>query len=105
MKKKQKQVKPAEFHHKKLIIEEYIDSLEDYQQKERALIALEDYFPYEVKELLAVLNVSQDEQPMIETCRVITIYEEEVQDNDDDEDELELQYLVEYDSMPKQLYD
>ncbi|KAH7688681.1 Retrotransposon gag domain-containing protein [Dioscorea alata] len=103
--KKQKQIKPAEFHHKKSIIEEYIDSLEDYQQKERALITLGDYFPGEVKELLSDLDESQDEEPMVETCLVITIYEEETWDDVDDEDEFELYYPDDGDSSSEQLYD
>lgn len=48
-KKKQKQLKPADFHHKKSIIEEYIDSLEDYQKKGRALTILGDYFPLRLR--------------------------------------------------------
>ncbi|KAH7691876.1 Retrotransposon gag domain-containing protein [Dioscorea alata] len=103
--KNQKQIKLVEFHHKKSIIEEYIDSLEDYQQKERALITLGDYFPDEVKELLSDLDESQDEESMVETCRVITIYEEETWDDVDDEDALKLYYPDDGDSLSKQLYD
>ena len=49
-KKKQKQLKLVEFHYNKSIIEEYINSFEDYHQKERALVMLKDYFPDEVKD-------------------------------------------------------
>ena len=74
-------MKPIEFYHKKSIIEEYIDSSEDYQQKERALITLGDYFPDEVKELLAQLDESQDEELLDEIRRIIRINEEEVWPN------------------------
>ena len=105
-KKKQKQVKPTELHHKKSITEEYISFLEDYQQKEIALITLGDYFPDEVKELLAQLDESQDKKPLVEICRDITVYEEEARDdeNDDDDeedDEFELYFSDGNDSLHK----
>lgn len=63
-----------------------------------------DYFPNECKEILAKLDKFEDEEPMIETCRVIIIYKEEGQE-DNDEDELELNQIDEDDSLSKQLYD
>ena len=45
---------------------------------------------------------------MVEICRVITVYEEEVRDDDnddDDKDELELYFPDENDFLPEQLYD
>ena len=101
-------MKPTELHHKKLIIEEYIDSLEDYQQKKSSLITLGDYFHDEVKELLTELDESQDKEPLVETRRVITVYEEEARDDDDDsdeDDELELYFSDGNDSLHEQLYD
>ena len=94
-------------HHKKSIIEEYIDSLEDHQQKERALITLGDYFPDEVKEQLTELDESQDKKPLVETCRVITVYEEEARDDDDsdEDDEFEFYFSDGNDSSHEQLYD
>ena len=78
-------------HHKKSITEEYINFLEDYQQKEIALITLGDYFPDEVTELLTKIDESQDKESLVETCRVITIYKEEAQDDDDDDDDDEFE--------------
>ena len=101
-KRKQKQVKLIEFHHKQSIIEEYIDSSEDYQQKERALITLGDYQLNEVKELLTKLDESEDKEPMIKTYRVITVYEQEEQNDVDDK--LELYLSAGNDTLPEQLY-
>ena len=86
-----------------------MDSLKDCQQKEKALITLEVYFPDEIKELLTELDESQDEEPLVETCIVIIVYEEEAwdenDDNDnDDEDELELYFQNKDDLMTEQLY-
>lgn len=53
---------------------------------------------------MADLDKSQDDEPMIETCRVITLYEEEIWDDINDEDEVELYYLDEDHSLPEQLY-
>ena len=62
-----------------------MDSLKDCQQKEKALITLEVYFPDEIKELLTELDNSEGKESRIETCRVITVYEQEVQNDDNDE--------------------
>ena len=76
--------------------------MEYYQQKERALITLGDYFLDEVKELLTELDESQDKKSLVETCRVITVYDEEAWDDDDDGDEDD---EFELDSLHEQLYD
>ena len=88
-------------------IEEYIESLEDYQTRGRALITLEDYFPYEVKELLTELDESQEKEPLVETCRVTTVHKTEAWDDDDDDEDdgFELYLSNGNDSLHEQLYD
>lgn len=63
-----------------------------------------DYIIDKVKEPLIDLDESQDKKPMIENCKVITIYKEEIQ-GEDDEDESEHHCLTEDDFVSKQLYD
>ncbi|KAH7690287.1 hypothetical protein IHE45_02G037700 [Dioscorea alata] len=90
-KKKNKKKKREQSKRKKSIIEEYIETLDEYEQKERVLITLKDYFPDEVKELLGELAKEvdeNDEDVQVETCRVISggeypLYNPEDGDNDD----------------------
>ncbi|KAH7673935.1 hypothetical protein IHE45_08G039000 [Dioscorea alata] len=90
-KKKNKKKRREQSKCKKSIIEEYIETLDEYEQKERVLITLKDYFPEEVKELLGELAKEvdeNDEDVQVETCRVISggeypLYNPEDGDNDD----------------------
>ncbi|KAH7690271.1 NAD(P)-binding domain-containing protein [Dioscorea alata] len=74
-KKKNKKKKRELSNRNKSIIEEYIETLDEYEQKEMVLITLKDYFPEEVKELLGELDKEideDDEDVQVETCRVIS---------------------------------
>ncbi|KAH7689408.1 Retrotransposon gag domain-containing protein [Dioscorea alata] len=70
-KKKNKKKKREQSKRKKSIIEEYIETLDEYEQKERVLITLKDYFPEEVNELLGELVKEIDEDVQVETCRLL----------------------------------
>ncbi|KAH7655809.1 Retrotransposon gag domain-containing protein [Dioscorea alata] len=102
-KKKNKKKKREQSKRKKSIIEEYLETLDEYEQKERVLITLKDYFPEEVKELLGELAKEideDDEDVQVETCRVISGGEYRLVNPEDDDND-------DYDSFsePEELYD
>ncbi|KAH7676990.1 Acyl-CoA dehydrogenase/oxidase N-terminal protein [Dioscorea alata] len=90
-KNKNRKQKCEQSKRKKFIIKEYIETLDEYEQKERVLITLRYYFLKEVEELLGELAEEidkNDEDVQVEIYRVISrgeypLYNPEYDDNDD----------------------